>query len=98
MIAYQYNENKIFVGEVGCQKHPFRNEYLIPKDAVKNPPPNLEKGRWQFINEEWVEFTPKVFVDVEKIELISILNKKNPTKKELQQALLIMSKKIGLYE
>lgn len=53
-IAYQYDENGFYLGEVECQRDPKRNKPLLPRNCTFVKPPKESGYRWE--NESWTEY------------------------------------------
>jgi hypothetical protein len=89
MIAYQYNDNLIFVGETECQRNPLRREeFLIPRNCTNVQPPvfNTSTHYLRFEEDNWKEYE---FVKIEKedplVEVKALLE--DPTRDNIKEAI-----------
>jgi hypothetical protein len=53
-IAYQYDENGFYLGEVECQRDPKRNKPLLPRNCTFVKPPKESGYKWE--NNGWIEY------------------------------------------
>lgn len=56
MIAYQTNEDGVFVSTVECDPNPLEpNSFLVPRNAVTQEPPTPDEGQWaRWDSEKWI--------------------------------------------
>ena len=86
-IAYQYDENGFYLGEVDCQRDPKRNKPLLPRNCTFVKPPKESGYKWD--NNGWIEYKEEEQEDWK----INILNKNikilqdSPTKEEIKQVI-----------
>lgn len=94
-IAYQYDDDGYYVGEVLCQRDPKRNMPLLPRNATKVCPPE----QWCILrfnkdNETWIEMSDTINDEKEEQSLlntsIDLLNK--PSKENIKLAIINLTK------